>query len=240
MSTMGLRATPVSIAAFAMAARVLIEGAPALAPDWQGMLLILAVLSIALGNVVALAQTNIKRMLAYSTISHVGFVFLGLLSGSAQGASAAMFYVIVYALTAVGSFGILTILGREGFDAENLEDLKGLSDRDPWYAAMMALLMFSMAGVPPTVGFMSKLLVLESVVRADMIWLAVFAVFFSIIGAFYYLRVVKYIYFDQPARVEPIVTGAGVRAAMTVNGLAILLLGIFPAALLGLCQTAVR
>ena len=228
------------IAAFAMAARVLIEGAPALAPDWQGMLLILAVLSIALGNVVALAQTNIKRMLAYSTISHVGFVFLGLLSGSAQGASAAMFYVIVYALTAVGSFGILTILGREGFDAENLEDLKGLSDRDPWYAAMMALLMFSMAGVPPTVGFMSKLLVLESVVRADMIWLAVFAVFFSIIGAFYYLRVVKYIYFDQPARVEPIVTGAGVRAAMTVNGLAILLLGIFPAALLGLCQTAVR
>jgi NADH-quinone oxidoreductase subunit N len=237
--TLFLSSAP-KIAAFAMAARLLVEGLPALAPHWQGMLVILAVLSISLGNLVAVAQTNIKRMLAYSTISHVGFIFLGLLSGTPQGYAAAMFYVIVYALASAGSFGILVILGREGFDAENLEDLKGLNDRDPWYAAMMALLMFSAAGVPPTVGFMSKLLVLEAVVRADMVWLAVFAVFFSIIGAFYYLRVVKFIYFDKPATSEPILTGGGVRAAMTVNGLAILLLGIFPAALLGLCQAAFK
>ena len=235
--TLFLSSAP-KIAAFAMAARLLVEGAPTLLPHWQGMLAILAVLSIALGNLAAVAQTNIKRMLAYSTISHVGFIFLGLLAGSDQGYAAAMFYVIVYALASAGSFGILVILGHQGFDAENLEDLKGLNDRDPWYAAMMALLMFSAAGVPPTVGFMAKLMVLEAIVRIDMVWLAVFAVFFSIIGAFYYLRVVKYIYFDQPATAEPILTGGGVRAAMTVNGLAILLLGVFPAALLGLCQAA--
>lgn len=228
------------IAAFAMAARLLIEGAPALGRDWQGMLLILAVLSIGLGNLAAIAQTNIKRMLAYSTIANVGFIFLGLLAGSAQGYAAAMFYVIVYALTIAGAFGILTILSRAGFDAENLEDLKGLNDRDPWYAAMMALMMFSSAGVPPTVGFMAKLMVLESVVRVDLVWLAVLAVFFSIIGAFYYLRVVKFIYFDQPANAVPIISGGGVRAAMTFNGLAILLLGLFPATLLGLCQGAFR
>jgi NADH-quinone oxidoreductase subunit N len=151
-----------------------------------------------------------------------------------------MFYAIVYALMAAGAFGILTILSRKGFDAEHLDDLKGLNDRDSWYAAMMAIVMFSMAGVPPTVGFMAKLLVLEAVVRVDLVWLALAAVFFSIIGAFYYLRVVKLIYFDQPATDAPIITTGGVRVAMTVNGLAVLLLGIFPAALLGLCQSAFR
>jgi len=201
---------------------------------------ILAVLSMGLGNLLAIAQTNIKRMLAYSTISHVGFIFLGLLAGSAQGYASAMFYAIVYALMAAGAFGILTILSRKGFDAEHLDDLKGLNDRDSWYAAMMAIVMFSMAGVPPTVGFMAKLLVLEAVVRVDLVWLALAAVFFSIIGAFYYLRVVKLIYFDQPATDAPIITTGGVRVAMTVNGLAVLLLGIFPAALLGLCQSAFR
>jgi NADH-quinone oxidoreductase subunit N len=193
-----------------------------------------------LGNLLAIAQTNIKRMLAYSTIPHVGFIFLGLLAGSAQGYASAMFYAIVYALMAAGAFGILTILSRKGFDAEHLDDLKGLNDRDSWYAAMMAIVMFSMAGVPPTVGFMAKLLVLEAVVRVDLVWLALTAVFFSIIGAFYYLRVVKLIYFDQPATDAPIITTGGVRVAMTVNGLAVLLLGIFPAALLGLCQSAFR
>jgi len=204
------------------------------------MLVILALLSMGLGILVAIAQSNIKRMLAYSTISHVGFILLGLLAGSAQGYASAMFYAIVYALMAAGAFGILTILSRKGFDAENLEDLKGLNDRDSWYAAMMAIMMFSMAGVPPTVGFMAKLLVLEAVVRVDLVWLALVAVFFSIIGAFYYLRVVKFIYFDKPASDAPIITSGGVRVAMTVNGLAVLLLGIFPAALLGLCQTAFR
>ncbi|MBS1202646.1 MAG: NADH-quinone oxidoreductase subunit, partial [Chromatiaceae bacterium] len=228
------------IAAFALAVRLLVDGLGALHPDWQGMLVILAVLSMGLGNLLAIAQTNIKRMLAYSTISHVGFIFLGLLAGSAQGYASAMFYAIVYALMAAGAFGILTILSRKGFDAEHLDDLKGLNDRDSWYAAMMAIVMFSMAGVPPTVGFMAKLLVLEAVVRVDLVWLALAAVFFSIIGAFYYLRVVKLIYFDQPATDAPIITTGGVRVAMTVNGLAVLLLGIFPAALLGLCQSAFR
>lgn len=226
------------IAAFALAIRLLVDGLGGLHPDWQGMLVILAVASMAVGNLLAIAQTNIKRMLAYSTISHVGFLFLGLLAGSAQGYASAMFYAIVYALMAAGAFGILIILSREGFDAENLDDLKGLNDRDPWYAALMAILMFSMAGVPPTVGFMAKLLVLEAVVRVDLVWLAVVAVIFSIIGAFYYLRVVKLIYFDKATTDAPILSSGGVRVAMTINGLAILLLGLFPAALLGLCQAA--
>jgi NADH-quinone oxidoreductase subunit N len=226
------------IAAFALAVRLLVDGLEGLHPDWQGMLVILSVASMALGNLLAIAQTNIKRMLAYSTISHVGFLFLGLLAGSAQGYASAMFYAIVYALMAAGAFGILTILSRKGFDAENLDDLKGLNDRDSWYAALMAILMFSMAGVPPTVGFMAKLLVLEAVVRVDLVWLALVAVIFSIIGAFYYLRVVKLIYFDKPTTEAAILSSGGVRVAMTINGLAILLLGLFPAALLGLCQAA--
>ncbi|NVZ08684.1 NADH-quinone oxidoreductase subunit NuoN [Allochromatium humboldtianum] len=227
------------IAAFALAVRMLVDGLHTLHPDWQGMLIILAVLSMGLGNLVAIAQSNIKRMLAYSTISHVGFIFLGLLAGSAQGYAAAMFYTIVYAVMSAGAFGILLILSRQGFDAERLEDLKGLNDRDSWYAAMMALIMFSMAGVPPTVGFMAKLLVLEAVVRIDMVWLALVAVFFSIIGAFYYLRVIKFIYFDKPAEDTPaLVTSSGVRFAMSLNGLALLALGLFPAALLSVCQAA--
>ncbi|MTW22710.1 NADH-quinone oxidoreductase subunit NuoN [Allochromatium palmeri] len=227
------------IAAFALAVRMLVDGLHVLHPDWQGMLVILAVLSMGLGNLVAIAQSNIKRMLAYSTISHVGFIFLGLLAGSEQGYAAAMFYTIVYAIMSAGAFGILLILSRKGFDAERLEDLKGLNDRDAWYAAMMALIMFSMAGVPPTVGFMAKLLVLEAVVRIDMVWLALVAVFFSIIGAFYYLRVIKFIYFDKPAEDAPaLVTSGGVRFAMTLNGLALLALGLFPAGLLTICQAA--
>jgi NADH-quinone oxidoreductase subunit N len=226
------------LAAFALAIRVLVEGLGGLHHDWQGMLVILAVLSMGLGNVVAIAQTNIKRMLAYSTISHVGFIFLGLLAGTDQGYASAMFYAMVYAPMAAGSFGILALISRKGFDAENLDDLKGLNERDSWYAAMMALLMFSMAGVPPTVGFMAKLLVLEAVVRIDLVWLAVVAVFFSIIGAFYYLRVVKVMYFDKPLTDAPLVISGGARVAMSVNGLAMLVLGLFPASLLGLCQAA--
>jgi len=226
------------IAAFALAMRLLVDGLGGLHTDWQGMLIILSVLSMGLGNLVAIAQSNIKRMLAYSTISHVGFIFLGLLAGSGQGYAAAMFYAIVYALMAAGAFGLLVIISREDFDAENLEDLKGLNGRDSWYAAMMALIMFSMAGVPPTVGFMAKLLVLSAVVRVDLWWLAAVGVFFSIIGAFYYLRIVKLMYFDEPVSAEPLAAGAGARVAMSVNGLAMLLLGIFPASLLSVCQGA--
>jgi NADH-quinone oxidoreductase subunit N len=226
------------LAAFALAIRVLVEGLGGLHHDWQGMLVILAVLSMGVGNLVAIAQTNLKRMLAYSTISHVGFIFLGLLAGTDQGYASAMFYAMVYAPMAAGSFGILALISRKGFDAENLDDLKGLNERDSWYAAMMALLMFSMAGVPPTVGFMAKLLVLEAVVRIDLVWLALVAVFFSIIGAFYYLRVVKVMYFDKPLTDAPLVTSGGVRVAMSVNGLAMLVLGLFPASLLALCQAA--
>ncbi len=224
------------LAAFALAMRLLVDGLGNLHADWQAMLIILAVLSMILGNVVAVAQTNIKRMLAYSTISHVGFIFLGILAGSAQGYAAAMFYTVVYAMMAAGAFGILVLLGREGFEAERLADLAGLNERSPWYAAMMGLLMFSMAGVPPTVGFMAKLLVLEAVVRIDLIWIAIVAVAFSIIGAFYYIRIIKIMYFDKPEENAPLAASTGTRVAVSVNGLAMLLLGLFPASLLSYCQ----
>ncbi|MCC7278314.1 MAG: NADH-quinone oxidoreductase subunit NuoN [Chromatiaceae bacterium] len=226
------------IAAFALAFRLLVDGLGALHAEWQGMLIILAVISMAVGNIVAIAQTNIKRMLAYSTISHVGFIFLGLIGGNAEAYSAAMFYAIVYALMAAGGFGLLVMMSREGFEVERLEDLKGLNERDSWQAAMMALIMFSMAGVPPTVGFMAKLLVLEAVISVGLWWLALVAVFFSIIGAFYYLRVIKIMYFDKPEIIEPLVLGTGARLASSINGLAILFLGLFPAILLAYCQAA--
>ena len=226
------------IAAFALAFRLLVDGLGQLHADWQGMLVILAVISLAVGNIVAIAQTNIKRMLAYSTISHVGFIFLGLLAGTTEGFAAAMFYAIVYALMAAGGFGLLVMMSRQGHEVERLEDLKGLNERDSWQAAMMALVMFSMAGVPPTVGFMAKLLVLDAVISIGLWWLALIAVFFSVIGAFYYLRVVKIIYFDKPEIAEPLVVGSGARVALSVTGLAILLLGLFPAVLLTYCQAA--
>jgi NADH-quinone oxidoreductase subunit N len=226
------------IAAFALAIRLLVDGMSGLAAQWQDMLMILAVLSMGLGNLVAIVQTNIKRMLAYSTISHVGFIFLGLLAANDKGYAAALFYSVVYALTAVGGFGVLAMLSRHGFDAENIDDLKGLNDRSPWLAGMMMLILFSMAGVPPTVGFFAKLFVLEAVISVDMVWLAGVAVFFSIIGAYYYLRAVKVMYFDKPESDQPLIVSFDSQAAISVNGMAILLLGIFPAALFGVCQAA--
>ena len=226
------------IAAFAMAARILIEALGGLQSDWGEILIILSVLSLSLGNVVAIAQTNIKRMLAYSTISHVGFIFLGLLAGSEQGYASAMFYSVVYALMSAGAFGVLLMISSKGQDVQELDDLKGLSDRAPWLAAMMALMMFSMAGVPPMVGFVAKLLVLEAIIAQGMVWLAIVAVVFSIIGAFYYLRVVKLLYFDKPTTEVPVTTNASARVAITVNGAAILLLGMYPATLFTLCQQA--
>jgi NADH-quinone oxidoreductase subunit N len=203
--------------------------------DWQGMLAILAVLSLALGNVVAIAQTNLKRMLAYSTISHVGFLLLGILAGTTEGYSASMFYAITYALMAIGGFGMIILLSRKGYEADRLDDLKGLNERSPWFAFMMLILMLSMAGVPPTVGFYAKLSVLQAVIHVDMLWLALVAVFFSVIGAFYYIRVIKLMYFDKPESEQPLVINTDLQIAMSVNGLAVLLLGLFPGGLLALC-----
>ena len=223
------------IAAFAMTMRLLVESLGSLSVDWQGMLIILAVLSLALGNIIAIAQTSMKRMLAYSTISHVGFLLLGLIANTSAGYSAAMFYAITYALMAIGGFAMIILLSRAGFEADKLDDFKGLNDRSPWFAFMMLILMFSMAGVPPTVGFYAKLSVLQAVVDVHMVWLAVVAVAFSIIGAFYYIRVVKLMYFDEAVSDAPLETSTDMQIAVSVNGLLVLALGLFPGGLLTLC-----
>jgi NADH-quinone oxidoreductase subunit N len=236
------------LAAFAMAMRLLVNGMLPLAQDWQQMLALLALLSMALGNITAIAQTNIKRMLAYSTIAHMGFMLLGLLSGvvggnilNAESAySTALFYVIVYVVMSVGAFGMLLLLSRVGFDCENLEDFRGLNRRSPWFAFLMMLLMLSLAGLPPTVGFYAKLAVLQSAVAAGQIWLAVAAVVFSLIGAFYYLRIVKLMYFDEPRDAAAIGGGLGVRVLMSANGLALLFFGVFPYPVLNLCLKAIE
>jgi len=226
------------IAAFAMLMRLLVDGLGDLHGEWQGMVVILAILSMAVGNIIAIAQANLKRMLAYSTISHVGFLLLGILSGTQIGYSAAMFYIIVYSLMGVGGFGMIIFLSRAGFEADKLDDFKGLNVRSPWFAFMMLILMFSMAGVPPTVGFYAKLSVLQAVIEADYVWLAALAVLFSVIGAFYYLRIIKLMYFDEPEDKQPLAAGFDMQVLMSANGLVILALGIFPSALLSLCAMA--
>ncbi|VAW86531.1 NADH-ubiquinone oxidoreductase chain N [hydrothermal vent metagenome] len=223
------------IAAFAMLIRLLVEGLGGLLVHWQDMLIIIAVLSIIAGNVIAIAQKNLKRMLAYSTISHVGFLMLGILAGTSDGYSAGMFYVIVYALMSLAAFGMIILLSRSGFEADTLEDFKGLNQRSPWFAFMMLITMFSMAGVPPTVGFYAKLAVLSAVVEIGLVWLAVLAVVFSVIGAFYYLRVIKFMYFDKAVDTAPISSAYDMRAVMSANGMIILLLGIYPTGLIALC-----
>jgi NADH-quinone oxidoreductase subunit N len=228
------------LAAMAFIFRVLSEalGAPALLDEWQGMLVILAVLSMALGNITAIAQTNIKRMLAYSTIAHMGFFLLGILAGTPNGYAAAMFYAVVYVLMTLAAFGMLMLLSREGFEAENLDDFKGLNQRNRWYAFLMLVVMFSLVGIPVMLGFWAKLAVLQAALAAGFTTLVVAAVIFSLIGAFYYLRVVKLMYFDEPVDVTPIVDTGDQRALMTVNGLALLVLGMAPGWLLALCQRA--
>ncbi|MBW8364444.1 MAG: NADH-quinone oxidoreductase subunit NuoN [Rhizobium sp.] len=228
------------IAAFAFVIRILGQGLESQVSDWRGMLVILAVLSMALGNIAAIAQSNLKRMFAYSTISHMGFMLLGILAGSQNGYGGAMFYVLAYALMSLGGFGMILLLSRAGFEADRLEDFKGLNRRSPWLAFMMLLLMFSMAGVPPTVGFYAKLSVLQAVVEIGYVWLAVAAVLFSLIGAFYYLRIVKLMYFDAPHDTAPIAASPDARVVMSVNGLAILALGIMPQPLMAVCIHAIR
>lgn len=232
--------TAPELAAFALIMRLLIGGLEGLSPSWQGMLTILAVLSMGLGNVIAIAQTSIKRMLAYSAISHMGFFLLGILSASASGYSSALFYVLVYAVMSLGSFGVIILLSRAGFEADRLDDFKGLNQRSPWHAFLMLVLMFSLAGVPPTAGFYAKLLVIQSVVGADMVWLAVVTVLFAVIGAYYYLRVVKLMYFDDPIDAAPITAEKDLRFLLTVN--ALLLIGILPwiGVVIDWCNAAVR
>ena len=227
--------TAPKIAAFALLMRMLVDGLAPLHPDWQSLLTILAVLSLAIGNVVAIAQTNLKRMLAYSTISHIGFLLLGVLAGTAQGYASAMFYALVYALMAAGGFAMILVLSRSGFEADRLDDFRGLNHRSPWFAFVMLILMASMAGLPPMVGFWAKLWVLAAVIDVEMVWLAAVAVGFSIIGAYYYLRVIKLMYFDDAEDEAPLAAGLDLQWAMSANGLAVIGLGLFPGSLLAVC-----
>ena len=235
--------TAPKLASFALAWRVMVEGLGGLHGSWQDMVIVLSVLSLAVGNVAAIAQTNLKRMLAYSTISHVGFILMGFIAGTPQGLSAAMFYTIAYAFMAAAAFGMIILLSREGFEAENIADFKGLNAREPWFAFMMLMIMFSMAGIPLFVGFYAKLVVLESVLDAGLVWLAVVGVFFAVIGAFYYLRVIWFMYFSEAEGEAGAASGVGtaleastgLRIAVSANALLLLGLGLFPGSLLDLC-----
>ncbi|MFL6576113.1 MAG: NADH-quinone oxidoreductase subunit NuoN [Povalibacter sp.] len=227
--------TAPKIASYILAIRVLAEGLDAMVASWQGMLIALAVLSMIIGNVVAIAQTNLKRMLAYSAISHVGFILLGILAGTSAGYRASLFYTMAYVIMTIGSFGMILLLSREGFEADQIDDFKGLNRKSPWFAAVMMMLMFSTAGVPPFIGFWAKLAVLGAVIDINLSWLAAVAVLLSVVGAFYYLRVIKVMYFDEPADAVVVDAGGTLRALLTANGLAVLVLGIFPGALIELC-----
>jgi NADH-quinone oxidoreductase subunit N len=249
--TLLLGAAP-KLASFAMMLRILAEGLLPMAFDWQQMLLALAVLSLVLGNLTAIAQTNLKRMLAYSTIAQLGFVLLGMMAGvsgprdaasaanTAVAYSASMYYVITYVLTTLGSFGLIMMLARSGFEAEEISDFKGLARRSPWYAIVMTVLMFSLAGVPPMMGFMAKWAVLDAVMNTGQVWLAIVAVMASLVGAFYYLRVVKTIWFDDAVDVSPIVAPMDMRVVLSLNGIMVVLLGVVPGSLLTGCLNAMK
>jgi len=232
--------TAPKIAAFAMIMRLLVGGLGGLSVSWQGMLIILAVLSMGLGNLVAIAQTNIKRMLAYSTISHMGFFLLGILSATKNGYGSSMFYVLVYALMSLGAFGVVILLSRQGFESDRLEDFRGLGQRSPWAALLMLLLMFSMAGVPPTLGFYAKLLVIQSLVQQGLIWLAIVSVLMAVIGAYYYLRIVKLMYFDEPVAAPAVEAHSDMRAVLSLNAIAVIALIPWVGSLIDLCREAIR
>jgi NADH-quinone oxidoreductase subunit N len=238
------------LAAFAILVRLLVEGLLPLAFDWQQMLALLAIGSLLIGNLAAIAQTNLKRMLAYSTISQMGFVLLGFVAGvingettlAANAYSSAMFYMVSYVLTTMAAFGVIMLLARQGFESEEITDLAGLNQRSPLYAGVMAICLFSMAGIPPMVGFYAKLSVLQSLVASGQgfyLGLAIFAVIMSLIGAFYYLRVVKVMYFDEPVTATTVSASLDVRLVLSTNGLLVLLLGIFPGALMALCADSI-
>ena len=230
--------TAPKLAAFAFTLRVLAGALKGMEFDWQGMLIVLSLLSMTLGNLIAIAQTSVKRMLAYSTIANMGFMLMGFLAADLNGYSAAMFYTVAYVFTSAASFGVVLLLSREGFEADAIDDFKGLNRRSPWWAFIMLLVMFSLAGVPPMLGFYAKFAVLEAAVNQGFVWLAVAGVLASLVGAFYYLRIVKLMYFDEPTDREPIVAPGGTRAILSANGLALLVLGILPQPLMGLCVVA--
>lgn len=235
-----LISTAPKVAVFVFTLRVLAQALEGFAPDWRGMLMILAVLSIGLGNVTAIAQTNIKRMFGYSTISHMGFVLLGILVATPNGYAASFFYVVSYVLMGAAGFGILMLLSRQGFEADLVTDLKGLNQRSPWFALMMLFTMFSMAGIPVFLGFFAKLSVLKEVVNMQMVWLAVVAVAFSLVGAFYYLRVVKMMYFDEPETSEPLTAGVDAKVVLSINCLLLLVLGLMPNTMMTVLIDAVQ
>jgi NADH-quinone oxidoreductase subunit N len=238
------------LAAFAIVIRLLVQGLLPLVVDWQQMLAVLAVASLLVGNLAAIAQTSLKRMLAFSTIAQMGFMLLGLLAGvvgreggnMANAYGSSMFYVVSYVLTTLGTFGVILLLSRQGFESDRISDLAGLNQRSPLYAGVMAICMFSLAGVPPLVGFYAKLSVLQALLASSQsvyIWLAVFAVLMSLIGAFYYLRLVKVMYFDAPTQTDPIQAGADARSVLSLNGALVLVLGILPGGLMTLCAQAI-
>jgi NADH-quinone oxidoreductase subunit N len=228
------------LAAFAFTMRILVEGLQSLSADWSGMLMVLAIASMALGNLSAIAQTNLKRMFAYSTITHMGFMLLGLISGGIEGYGSAMFYTVVYMIMSLGAFGMIMMMSRAGFEADTLNDFKGLNQRSPWLAFMMMLLMLSMAGIPPTVGFYAKFSVLNAIIQTGHTWLAVVAVLFSLIGAFYYLRIIKLMYFDAPESHVPIAIESDTGLLITLNGLGVLFLGLMPGSLMSICAVSVQ
>ena len=227
------------LAAFAFVIRLLTQGLFVLAVDWQGMLVIMAVMSIIVGNITAIAQTNLKRMFAYSTISHVGFLMYGLMSVSLNGYASAMLYILAYMLMTLAGFGMILLLSRKGFEADKLDDLKGLNQRSPWFAFMMLITMFSMAGVPPTIGFYAKFAVLQAALQAGLLWLVVFAVLMAVIGAFYYLRIVKLMYFDEPKDRKAIDAPIEMKLMLSINAFGLLLLGLFPQRLMDICAYAI-
>jgi len=198
----------------------------------------MSVLSMATGNIIAISQSNLKRMLAYSTIAHIGYLLLGILSGSDEGFAASMFYVVTYALMSTGAFGMIILLSRKGFESDNLDDMKGLAEKSPWFAFIMLILMFSLAGVPPFIGFWAKWFVLKELVAVDLVWLAALAVIFAIIGAYYYLCIVKLMYFDKPDNMTAIKSTRQMRLVLSINGLALLVIGLMPGLLMSLCLTA--
>jgi NADH-quinone oxidoreductase subunit N len=238
------------LAAFAMTFRLLVEGLSGVAGDWQQMMMVLAIASMFLGNLAAIAQSNLKRMLAYSTIAQMGFMLLGFTTtvitgntlSASNGYSSALFYMVTYVFTTLGTFGVVMLLSRQGFESENIDDLKGLAKRNPWYAGVMAIFMFSLAGIPPTVGFYAKLAVLQALITTNVtfyIVVAVLAVLLSLVGAFYYLRLVKVMYFEDPVDTQPIVAASDVRLVLSLNGAAVLFFGILPGGLMALCSQAI-
>jgi NADH-quinone oxidoreductase subunit N len=238
------------LAAFAMTFRLLVEGLSGVAGDWQQMMMVLAIASMFLGNLAAIAQSNLKRMLAYSTIAQMGFMLLGFTTtvitgntlSASNGYSSALFYMVTYVFTTLGTFGVVMLLSRQGFESENIDDLRGLAKRNPWYAGVMAIFMFSLAGIPPTVGFYAKLAVLQALITTNVtfyIVVAVLAVLLSLVGAFYYLRLVKVMYFEDPVDTQPIVAASDVRLVLSLNGAAVLVFGILPGGLMALCSQAI-